>query len=86
MKRCVITAGKTKTGRQQYISSYKDCDDWDISVIPTITNQTRAYQVLAKVKKELPILHKSRNWAHMQKDTPLEIIEVDENFIGVVIL
>lgn len=81
-KKCVITAGKTKQGRQQYIASYGDCEDWNISVVPTITTKTRAYEVLSKVKRELPILMEKRKWAHIQKDIQLEIVEVDDSFVG----
>lgn len=48
----VVTAGVNRTGRQRYVSIYVDCDDLDISVVPSPVSKTKALKVLARIKKE----------------------------------
>lgn len=78
----VITAGKNRVGRQQYISFYCDSDNWSICVVPSIAKRKTVEKVLEKVKKDLENskddLYK---WDRRQK-FEFEIKEVDENIIG----
>lgn len=48
----VVTAGLNRVGRQRYVSIYTDCDDLDISVVPSPVSKTKALEVLARIKKE----------------------------------
>ena len=50
----VVHAGIAKrTGRQLYLSTFKDCDDWLISVVPTEMSHSRATKMIAKAEAEL---------------------------------
>lgn len=70
--KCVITAGKNRLDRQQYIACYDDCEDWNISAVPSIINKTRAINVLNKVKREWPELNK-KNSRKYSNDIELKI-------------
>lgn len=48
----VVTAGINKaTERQLFLSTFEDCDDWNISVVPTIMNKSRALQMMEKAQQ-----------------------------------
>jgi dihydrofolate reductase len=48
----VILAGVSKaTGRQLYVSTFEDCDEWHISVVPSVLTMQRAQFLSEKVNK-----------------------------------
>lgn len=48
----VVTAGVNKaTERQLFLSTFEDCDDWSISVVPSIMNKSRATKMLEKAQQ-----------------------------------
>ena len=49
----LITAGTNKSGRQLYVSTYIDCNDWSISIVPTPMTKAKALKTIERVKKEL---------------------------------
>jgi hypothetical protein len=50
----VVIAGiNKKTDRQLYLSTYEDCDDWSISIVPSIMTYSRATKMVNKATKEL---------------------------------
>lgn len=48
----LITAGKNRYGREQYVNYYNDTDEWDISIVPLPLGKTKAIQLLPKIKRE----------------------------------
>ena len=53
-KEYVVLAGiNKKTGRQLYLSTYEDCDEWSISIVPSIMSYNRATKMMNKAAKEL---------------------------------
>ena len=78
-QRYVITAGKNKSGRQLYVSSFDDEPTyWDISIVPYITSKTRCYELLAQVKRDIKIKSYKSLLKKVQTDIPFEIIEWNE--------
>lgn len=57
--KCVISAGKNKYGRDQFVACWEDDPSWYISVVPSVINKTRAYEMISRIKKEYPELSKS---------------------------
>lgn len=51
-KMYLILAGETKTGRQQYINIYNDCDRWDISVVPCPITANKVSKIYKRVLSE----------------------------------
>lgn len=48
----VITAGVNKaTDRQLFLSTFEDCDDWSISVVPTVMDRSRASKLMEKAQQ-----------------------------------
>lgn len=48
----VVTAGINKaTERQMFLSTYEDCDDWSISVVPSVMNKARALKMMEKAQQ-----------------------------------
>lgn len=48
----VVTAGINKaTERQLFLSTFEDCDDWSISVVPSIMNKSRATKMMEKAQQ-----------------------------------
>lgn len=52
-KEYYILADKTRTGRQQYLFGYKDCNDYSISVVPQHFNYNKCKKLIEKATKEL---------------------------------
>lgn len=49
-----VLAGILKsTQRQLYISTYEDCDDWSISVVPSIMTRDKATRLIQIAKDSL---------------------------------
>ena len=52
--RYVVLAGMNKkTDRQLYLSTYEDCDEWSISIVPSVMSYSRATKMMDKATKEL---------------------------------
>lgn len=49
----VVTAGTNKLGRQLYLCTFRDCDDWIVSVIPVKMTRARAEYMIDKCKKDM---------------------------------
>ena len=50
----VILAGINKrTERQLYLSTFNDCDEWSISVVPSAMSYSRAQYMIAKAKQDI---------------------------------
>ena len=48
----VITAGINKaTERQLFVTTYEDCDEWSISVVPTVMDKARALKLMEKAQQ-----------------------------------
>ena len=48
----VITAGINKaTGRQLFVSTFEDSDEWNISVVPFVMNKARASELMEKAQQ-----------------------------------
>lgn len=48
----VITAGINKaTERQLFVSTFEDCDEWSISVVPTVMDKARASKLMEKAQQ-----------------------------------
>lgn len=48
----VVTAGINKaTEKQLFLSTFEDCDDWSISVVPSIMNKSRATKMMEKAQQ-----------------------------------
>lgn len=48
----VITAGINKaTERRLFVATSEDCDDWSISVVPTVMNKARASKLMEKAQQ-----------------------------------
>lgn len=50
----VVTAGiNNSTGRQLFLSTFEDCDDWSISVVPSVMNKARALKMMEKAQQHI---------------------------------
>lgn len=50
----VVLAGINKrTDRQLYLSTYTDCDEWSISVVPSVMSYDRAQHMITKAKQDI---------------------------------
>lgn len=50
----VVLAGiNKKTDRQLYLSTYEDCDEWSISIVPSVMSYSRATKMMNKAAMEL---------------------------------
>lgn len=49
----VLAGINKRTGRQLYLFTYKDCNDWSISVVPSAMSYDRAVKMTNKATKEL---------------------------------
>ena len=48
----VVTAGINKaTERQMFLSTFEDCDDWSISVVPFVMDKVRALKMMEKAQQ-----------------------------------
>ena len=52
-KKYLILAGKDKLEQQLYLTGYKDCDEWTISIVPRPMSKTKALKLIKRVEKEL---------------------------------
>lgn len=57
-KKYLILAGQNKAERQLYLTTYKDCDDWVIGVVPKPISKRKAEKLINRVEKELIELRK----------------------------
>lgn len=49
----VLAGINRKTGRQMYLSTFEDCDEWSISIVPSAMSYTRAHYMIAKAKQDI---------------------------------
>lgn len=57
----LITAGKNRYGREQYVNTYNDTDEWDISAVPIPMSKTKALQLIRKIEKEYKEKQETKN-------------------------
>lgn len=81
----VISAGENRNGRKRYICFYKDCKQWSISVIPTISTLQNVEKVLKRVNLDIPKLIE-KNGNRIDYKCNFEIQRVNKNFNGVLII
>lgn len=78
-KKYLISAGLNKYERPIYLSGYKDCDDWRISIIPIPMCKTPALKLIKRVEKELPAI-KQKFPRKYPADMKFELIEFNDPF------
>ena len=50
----LVLAGVNKrTDRQLYLSTFEDCDEWSISIVPSEMSYRRAVHMMNKAKEEI---------------------------------
>lgn len=71
----VVTAGINKaTERQLFLSTFDDCDDWIISVVPSIMNKSRALKMMEKAQQFI-----NDNPKRYRYKPPILVLESVEN-------
>lgn len=78
-KKYLILAGINKYERQLYLTGYKDCEDWVISIVPKPTSKSKANTLIKKAEKELVDLRK-RFPRRYPEDIKFEIKEYIDPF------
>lgn len=73
----VVLAGINKaTERQLYLSTFVDCDDWNISVVPSVMTRERALQMIEKAEKFIE--DNPKRYKHKRPIFTLESLENPE--------
>ena len=52
-KYLVLAGINKRTERQLYLSTYNDCDNWSISIVPSEMSYKRATYMMNKAKEEI---------------------------------
>lgn len=74
----VLAGINKRTNRQLYLSTFEDCDDWMVTVVPTKMSYTRAQYMIAKAKQDIEVKTKSNEEC---KYPPFEIISVESHLL-----
>lgn len=71
----VLAGINRKTGRQLYLSTYKDCDEWSISIVPSAMSYTRAQRMIDIARKDID--SKTKQGKEPQYP-PFEIVNLED--------
>ena len=72
----LVLAGINKrTERQLYLSTYNDCDEWSISVVPSAMSYARAHYMIAKAKQDIEAKTKPDK---SPQYPPFEIVKLED--------
>lgn len=80
-KKYIISAGCNKQERPVYLSEYKDCDEWRISIIPIPMSKRAALKLIKKVESELPEI-RIKHPRKYPKDMKFELVEFNDPYEG----
>lgn len=78
-KKYVIKAGVNKTGRQMYLITWVDSDEWTISAVPFVMGKVQATRLIKRVEKEL-IEIREKYPRKYPKDMTFELEEYEQKY------
>ena len=80
-KKYLITAGLNKYERLLYLSEYKDCEEWKISIVPIPMSKATAIKLIKKVESQLPEI-RIKYPRKYSLDMKFDIIEFNDPYEG----
>lgn len=72
----LIKCGQNKYGREQYVHCYSDCNEWDISAVPSYLDRISVNNLYKRVVKEYDEKLKDEFFKRRNRDINFEIVEI----------